>query len=137
MQSSRRKTTAGFTLLELTIAMAVFMMILGATAQSLVSYYVAMDVQQQRHAAVQIACGVLNNMRAVRDANPTSFPTVITDRWPDGALVAPTATLPAETVQVNYVDPNANPLEVTVIVGWNDLRGRPLTQSVTTVLTDV
>lgn len=64
---ARRKE--GVTLLELTLAMAVFAIALGATAQTLISYYVAMDVQQKRAVAAQNCRSVIGAMREIRDTN--------------------------------------------------------------------
>ena len=47
------KRNEGVTLMELTMAVALFSVVLGATAQSLISYYVALDTQNQRHTAIR------------------------------------------------------------------------------------
>ncbi|MBN2310854.1 MAG: type II secretion system protein [Candidatus Hydrogenedentes bacterium] len=136
MRARRSDTERGFTLLELTIAVAVFIVILAATAQALVSYYVTMDIQNQRVAAVRNCTGVISAMRSVRDANPGDFPDAIVDQWPDGAVVSGAGSLPQEQITVHYTDSTANPLEVTVTSQWADLRGRSLTTSVSSLLTD-
>jgi len=136
MPLKRLQTKQGLTLLELTIAMAVFMVILGATAQSLVSYYVALDTQNQRHTAVRNCAGIISNMRDARDANPDSFPDAIVALWPDGSEVAGAGSLPQEVLTVEYVNPNSNPLEITLRSQWVDLRGRPVVLNVSTILTD-
>lgn len=130
------KRNEGVTLMELTFAVALFSVVLGATAQSLISYYVALDTQNQRHTAIRNCTGILSNMRDVRDANPENFPDALTAVWPDETEVGGVGALPQEAVTVDYVDPNANPLEVTVTSEWVDLRGRPMTVSVTTLMTD-
>jgi len=132
----RLKAKQGVTLLELTIAMAVFTVVLGATAQSLISYYVALDTQNQRHTAVRNCTGIVSNMRDVRDANPDDFPDAIVALWPDDAEVEGAGSLPQEVITIDYVNPNANPLEFTVRSRWVDLRGRPVTLAVSTMLTD-
>lgn len=137
MISARRRNREGFTLVELVVAMAVFTMVLGATAQALVSYYAALDFQNQRNTAVRNCTAILSQMREVRDDNPNDFPGAITDEWPDAGAIDGAGTLPQETIDVSYVNPNANPLEVTVRSQWVDLRGRPMTLSVTTMLTGV
>jgi type II secretory pathway pseudopilin PulG len=136
MPLKRLQAKQGVTLLELTIAMAVFMVILGATAQSLVSYYVVLDTQNQRHTAVRNCAGIISYMRDIRDDNPNSFPDAILASWPDGGEVAGAGSLPQEVITVEYVNPNANPLEVTLRSQWADLRGRPVVLNVSTILTD-
>ena len=132
----RLKEKQGVTLLELTIAMAIFTVVLGATAQALVSYYVALDTQNQRHTAVRNCTGIVSNMRDVRDANPDGFPGAVVALWPDGSEVEGAGSLPQESITVDYVNPNANPLEITIRSQWVDLRGRPVTLNVSTMLTD-
>jgi len=130
------KSERGMTLVELTLAVAIFVMVLGATAQSLISYYVALDIQDQRVVATRHCVGVLNTIRDFRDNSPGTFPTAITDRWPSGAEVGGVASLPQEAVVVTYTDPASNPLEVVVASTWKDLRGRQVTARVSTRLTD-
>lgn len=127
----------GFTLVELVMAMAIFTVVLGATAQALVSYYAALDTQNQRNTALRHCAAVISQMRDVRDRSTGNFPAAITTQWPDGAVIDGAGTLPREIIDVDYVDPNANPIEVTVRSQWVDLRGRPMTVSVTTMLTGV
>ncbi len=136
MRLRQLKEKQGVTLLELTVAMAVFTVVLGATAQALVSYYVALDTQNQRHTAVRNCAGIISNMRDVRDANPNSFPDAIVAEWPDGAEVAGVGSLQQEVITVDYGNPSANPLQVTVRSQWVDLRGRPVSLEMSTMLTD-
>jgi prepilin-type N-terminal cleavage/methylation domain-containing protein len=127
---------AGFTLLELTLAMAVLILVLGGTAHTLVSFYGALDIQHQRCAAVQNCRSVLSDMRTVRDANPGNFPNAIVVQWPDASPVVGAGTLPNEVITVTYVNPAANPLEVNVTSRWMDSVGRGVSLSMTTLLTD-
>lgn len=136
MPSRRCRNSEGLTLLELCVAMAVFSIVLGATAQSLVSYYVALDVQNQRHTAIRNCTTVLSAMRDFRDANQENFPDALVTQWPDGQVINGAGSLPGETITVDYTDPGANPLEVTVRSQWNDLRGRPIAVSVTSMLSN-
>ena len=126
----------GVTLLELTIAVAVFAVVLGAAATTLVSFHVAMDLQNQRAVGIQHCRSVLSQIREVRNNNPTNFPGAVLAQWPDGSSVAALASLPQEQLVVGYTNTNANPLEVTVTCMWRDLRGRPAMLSVSTLLTD-
>ncbi|HRI87864.1 MAG TPA: type II secretion system protein [Candidatus Hydrogenedentes bacterium] len=133
MASVRREE--GFTLVELVIAMAMFTVVLGATAQSLISYYAALDLQNQRHTALRNCTAVISQMREVRDTSTDDFPDAILDEWPNAGVVAGVGALPQEQVTVTYADPNANPLRVTVQSSWVDLRGRPVAIQVSTMLT--
>jgi prepilin-type N-terminal cleavage/methylation domain-containing protein len=136
MQSRKRLNTAGLTLLELSMAMAVFSIVLGATAQTLVSYYVALDSQNRRHTAMRNCATVLSNMRTFRDANEEDFPGSLVAQWPAEQPINVVRALPGETITVEYVDVAAVPLAVTVRSRWNDLRGRPMQVSVSTILSN-
>jgi prepilin-type N-terminal cleavage/methylation domain-containing protein len=132
---TRRKARQGYTLLELTLAMALFAVVLGATAQSLVTYHANIEMQNMRSAAAQNARGVLAAMREMRDDPTQAFPAAILAQWPDGQAVPGAGTLPGEQIIVTYADPAANPLEVTVVSVFNDMQGRPVRVQLGTALT--
>lgn len=136
MDKPTRHGQSGFTLLELTIALALFLIVLGVVAQGLIAFYLVMDVQHQRTAAAQIFRGVFADMRAVRDANPGLFPDAVCEAYPDGSTVPGPGLLPNEAIVVRYADDGANPLEVTLTLNWTDLRGRPVQETMATLLTD-
>lgn len=125
----------GFTLLEIMVAIALFAIVLGATAETLISFYSTMDMQGLRAAAAQSCRGVLADMRVVRNANPNTFPQSITATWPEGQEFP--GSISGEVISVNYEDPAANPLVVTVISQTRDLRGRPVTVRVSSALTNL
>jgi len=148
----RRPNTQGVTLLELTVAIALFAIILAGAAQVLISFYAGMDMQQQRHIASQNCVAVLNAMRQERDIeskrsadNRLGFPEALTARWPNGQEIDPITdeegqqvypSLPEESIMVRYTDPDANPIEVTVESSWTDLRGGTMRYSLSTLITD-
>lgn len=136
MRHRRSPGREGFTLLELTLALSVFTIIMGATAQALISYYVVLDMQNQRTAAAEACRGLLSDMRDLRDANPVSFPDAITTEWPDGQNVVDPGLRAGQTLRVDYTDPVANPLEVQVTARWSDVQGHTITVSISTILTD-
>ncbi len=145
-----RKGRTGFSLLELMMAFTIFVVVLGAVAQALITYYGAMAVQRERMTATQHCSIVLNQMRQVRESAAGDFPDVILDTWPDGSsvdldgLLAWEASLPVqqqtqlrqEQILVRYTNTGANPLEVGVIATWRDARNRPISLRMTTLLTD-
>ena len=137
----------GVTLLELTFAMAVFAVALGATAQVLISYYVALDVQQRRATALEHCRSVLGALREIRDA--------ATDDFVEDAL-AWIDTQEASGGEYNYTEifsgmegeavtttcselytggAPADPLLVVVTSAFEDALGRPVTVELESILT--
>ena len=159
MGCKRLSETAGVTLLELTIAVAIFAVALGASAQILVSFYSTMDIQNQRVMVINYCRGLMSDMRNLRDAtadatnadaclHPTTFQERVLCRYAQGSLTLdlnPTtgrdralAKLKSPSVQLQYVDssPTANPLTPTIRVQWRDMRGHLATLALSSSITD-
>lgn len=142
LHRSRGRADSGFTLLEIVIAMALFTVAMAVAAQSLASYYVTMDMQQQRVVAVNHCRTVLDQMRSVRNntpnaaSNTATLVNAILAKFPANVNATGPTTLRNSTVKVTYADTNANPLVATVTVSWSDLRGRAMTMAVTSALSD-
>ena len=68
----RSPRLAGFSLLELTIAIAILMTILSITAQGLVSSHAVMRLQNQRNDAMNSCRAVISNLRQVARELPES-----------------------------------------------------------------
>lgn len=143
-RASERRKRDGFALLELTLAVGIFIVVLGVAAQSLILFYAAMDMQKQRTIAVNECRTVLSQMRAIRSTNPNSeddpanFQDAVLSQYPDGATVAGPANLRNSEMTVTYEDPsaNANPLVPTVTLQWVSLTGREVTVNVSSALAD-
>ena len=144
MAFGRRANNDGLTLLELTLAVAIFAIAIGVAAQTLISFYATMDMQHQRTVAIQHGRSILSDMRTVRDAHPntdeepTNFQTNVLAAFPDGTTMTGPPELTNSEAEITYEDASvsANPLVPTVAVRWDDLRGRRITASVSTALTD-
>jgi len=134
---SRLRDEAGLTLLEVSLSMALFAVVMSVAAQVLLGFSGAMDVQEQRQEAVQHCRAVLAQIRQDRDTSVLPFPGQITAIWNDGREVTdPTiVTLDNEVITVDYADDAADPLRVTITAEWTDMRGRPARTSVSTLLT--
>ena len=137
-------SSEGVTLLELTIAVAIFVVAVGASAQILVSFYATMDMQSQRVVAINHCRSLLSDMRNLRDAfpnsatTPTNFQSAVLAKYPPGAKLEGPARLTRASVTVNYEDanPTANPLAPTVVMEWRDMRGHTCTISLSSAITD-
>ena len=129
----KQKKCAGFSLLELTIAMAVMagglLMILLANTYS----HRTGEAMYERMVATQDAHRTLEMMRA--SSSSGNFPANVTTAYPNGAAVAGFANLSGESVTVTYADPAADPLDVTVTNRWRELNLRNTSTQLRTLLT--
>lgn len=115
--------------------MAIFAVVLGAAAQSLITYYANLEMQNMRAGAAQNARAVIAQMREARDSAEQPFPQSILEQWPHGAVVDDAGTLPGEEIVVTYEDVTANPLEITIVSTFQDMAGRPVRVQLGTALT--
>ena len=150
-------TNRGFTLVELTLAMVIFVVVIGFTAQALASYYASMDLTEQRTEAVQNCVNVINRMRDARRAGgTTAFPDAVVAVFPQGAVIEDDrftpmgerkTSLPEEQISVTYINEIGqpidgeigfmdNPLRVRVSSTWRTLRGGHGTASVISLLSN-
>ncbi len=131
------RESAGFTLLEVTIAMGVFALVMASAAQVLLSFSSSMNIQEQRQQAVQHCRAVLTQMRQDRDTSVLPFPNQIVGTWPNGRQINDPnlVSLSNEIITVTYANAAADPLQVTVTSRWNDMQGRAVSATVSTLLT--
>lgn len=145
------KNSEGVTLLELTLAMAIFAVVIGVTAQSLVTFYARMDLQEQRTTAINVCRSVLNDMRSLRDSSSEEFHDALLEAFPEGMEISAesgwvppgaeepiTWNLKNSMIFITYEDPpdDTNLLVPTVSIVWEDLTGRVVRDTLTTALTD-
>jgi len=134
----------GVTLLELTIAVSIFAVTIAVAAQVLVAFYATMDLQQQRVEAANYCRGVFSQMRTIRDTvpntseQPNRFQDAVFGEFPEGEQDQVPYGLREVMVNLAYESTNgtANPLVPTVTVNWLDMRGRDVSLSLTTAITD-
>ena len=145
------KDNRGVSLMEVTLAVAIFAGVIAVTAQSLASFYVSVDMQEQRIEAVNTCRSVMEALREKRRQFKTDFPDGLLN-WVDERNEASWDTyladnsihqeLEDQTIQVecyNEAGDEAslgdNPIVVHVISSWQDRKGRTLTARVVSVLT--
>ena len=134
--SQELDTRGGFSLLELTLALAVFVVAMGAAAQILISSSTTITLQQQRVMATKDCQALLSEIRAFRNANSDAFPNAIVAQWPNNQTVAGDYHLTDENLTVSYANPASNPLAVTVKARWRNIDGHPAELTVATLMTD-
>lgn len=144
----------GVTLIEVTLAVAIFSVAIAMSAQALISFYAAVDVQEQRAEAMQAARAVLAEARQKRldfelpndqfnwNGMLSWFGQMQSANW-DNFLRNDTAanTLKNHVITVTVLDMEGNvaqngdnPLEVHVRSSWTDLRGREASVEVVGVI---
>lgn len=142
----------GVTLIEVIIAVAILAGVVGATAQSLMSFYVSIDVQEQRMEAVRACQGLMDGIREKRlefkDDFPDALLTWIDDNNDDGwdeflvdnsdhvELGNQELTVTCFNSDGDNAGSGDNPIFVHVTTTWNDRKGRGLEATVVSVLTN-
>lgn len=147
------KNERGMSLMEVTMAVAIFAGVIAVTAQSLVSFYVSIDMQKQRIEAVNSCKAVLAVLREKRDETAADYPETFlgwvsaqeSEGWTEFLKSDEEAGIRLRehtiTVQCLNLDGQAagagdNPVRVHVISRWLDRRGRGMQAQLATVLTD-
>ena len=149
LPSSRRR---GFSLIEVTIAMGIFVVVMGVTAQCLISFYCTMEAQDQRVRAANYVESIFTDMRYLRDCDPNDpesmkppkvgvpkdlnphFRTDLLTRYPNGTTVAGPTTIRGSSRVVAYESTTAEPLKITVTLTYKDIRGRTMTTAMTGIV---
>lgn len=142
----------GVTLMEVTLAVAIFAAVIGVTAHSLMSFYVSIDMQEQRIEAINTCRSVMDSLREKRFQFKANFPEDFLD-WIDEnnesdwesylADNSEHVELAEQEIQVNCFNEAGdeagagdNPIVVEITTEWVDRKGRPLSATVISMLTD-
>lgn len=156
MQRRIMKSDSGVTLMEVTLAVALFAVAIAMSAQALISFYAAIDVQEQRVEAMQAARSVLATVRQKRadfeeeddsyDWNGllSWFGDKEEANWSEFLRSTPGPNyLPNHDIDVTILNmdgeaatPGDNPIEVHVTSSWTDLRGRTVSVEVVGVFSE-
>ena len=142
----------GVTLMEITLAVAIFAAVIGVTAQALMSFYVGIDVQEQRMEAINTCRSVMDGLREKRYEFKESFPEDFlawVEESNDGGWQEYLADnsehveLDEQSIEVacfdqagNAAGAGDNPVVVQVTTNWQDRKGRPVSATVFSMLTD-
>lgn len=129
----------GFSLIELVIAFSMLTIVLTGSMQALLQHFQLLRVREELVSASQNCEGLLSEIRRTRDTAAGVFPGKVVAVFPQNGTTpgvgADLTTLSNEQLTVTYVNPNATPLEITIISNWTDFRGRPMTTRLSTILT--
>lgn len=156
----RRKLsgTSGVTLIEVTVAVAIFAVVIAVSAQTIISTYVGISVQKDRVAAMNSCRTILNACREKRGeyraaeensmVNWTNYFTWIntqnTANWSTYLTeVDGTAALKSHTMNVQLRNMTGgaattadNPIEVHVVATWRDAKNRTMTARLVSRMSD-
>lgn len=147
---------SGVTLMEVTLAVAIFAVAIAMSAQALISFYAALDVQEQRVEAMQAARSVLAEVRQVRrdfqgendafdwngllnwfsENEEAGWEEFLRDEPGMNYLPNHEITVTVRNMDGDVAQPGDNPIEVTVQSSWTDLRGRPASVNVVSVFSE-
>ena len=142
----------GVSLMEVTLAVAIFAGVIGVTAQSLASFYVSIDLQEQRMEAALSCRTVIDAIRERRVQYKDDFPGDLLG-WIEAGNEADWAEflannsehveLDEQSIEVACYNTNGdaagvadNPIMVDVTTTWKDRKGRDMSASIMTMLTD-
>lgn len=156
MSTRKLRPNSGITLMEVTLAVALFAVAIAMSAQALISFYSAIDVQEQRVEAMQAARAVLATVRQKRadfeGENDTYnwngllswFNSNQETGWTAFKRSTPGPNyLPNHDIDVTVLNTDGepatasdNPWEVHVRSTWTDLRGRSVSVEVVGIISE-
>ncbi|HNR33365.1 MAG TPA: hypothetical protein PKI11_20915 [Candidatus Hydrogenedentes bacterium] len=152
MSLERVRAEGGMSLMEVTLAVAVLAGVMAVTAQSLVSFYVSIDIQKQRIEALNSCRAVLGVLREKRHEYAADFPESLlgwvaeheSAGWPAFLKLEQGGTMLREhrltvacfNAEGSPAAANDNPIRVLVTGTWLDRRGRAMQAQLATLLTD-
>lgn len=120
----------GFTLIEIVVSLLLVVpALLGILSLTVYTMKTA-ETSRMVMTAMQDANAVVEQMRKLSEDGLSEVKAT----YPDGTAVSGFSNLTGETIVVDYVDPEEDPLEVTVTVSWQD-RERDMSRQLTTYVT--
>jgi prepilin-type N-terminal cleavage/methylation domain-containing protein len=132
-QSRLSRSQAGFTFVELMIALVVVTLVIGGYIGANVKAQQSAEAMHERTLALQDANRVIELMR--NTSRTGTFPDNVVSAYPDGSTSTGSTHLTDETISVSYASPSANPLDVTIAVTWLSYTQREHTEIVQTYIT--
>lgn len=129
--ATMRKGGRGFTLVEVLMAMLVFVV---AVVALLMLYIGVSSLRESSRNMAQAMADARTVLEEIREASGASLAGVTGTDWTGWASDNNLTSLPDEVVTVEYADEAADPLDITVQVDWTE-RGRARTAVVETLVT--
>ena len=156
MKRKRLSSNSGVTLIEVTLSVAIFAAVIAMSAQALAGFYATSETQEQRVEALQAARAVLSEIRLRRvdfetaddgynwagmlawiaDREALGWPNYVRDAQGANPLRAHSLSVRVTDINGEQADPGDDPLQVQVSSAWQDMRGRPISLSLNTVISE-
>lgn len=128
-----RTHESGITLIEMAVTIGVIAFTIMAVLVANSRVHSMAEASFERSVALQDANQVLERMR--NTAMSGSFPANVTNAFPNNGNVAGFNSLAGERIAVTYVNPAADPLDVTVTISWQENGVRPVNTALRTLMT--
>lgn len=157
MAKRKRCSESGLTLMEVTVSVAIFAVVIGASAQALASFYAAIDQQELRIEAMQSCRAVMGEIRQKREQfynrgddsfswgnwmgwmdtqNDDGWSEHARDSYGDNPLREHEIEVEIRNMDGNEAVAGDNPVEVLVTSTWLDIRGREMHATLITIMTE-
>lgn len=131
----KNHTHAGFTLIELMIALLIASLTLGGYIAANILVQQNNEEMNERTIALQDANRAIEQIRAAARPTTPVFPENVTGAYPDNSTVQGSGNLADEIIRINYEDLTANPLLLTATVTWTSSTRHTRTATVQTYIT--
>ena len=123
----------GLSLVEILFAVSILTVGLVSVMGMVVQTYELNVLNRNRVKAVSAARSVLDGMRGAKAAG-LSVPEELMERFPAGPQPVKDPVLPAQEVEIRYRNFRSDLLLIGVDVAWSDMRGRPASIRLWTIL---
>ena len=131
---------AGFTLIEVVMALGVIAVAVAISAQGLASTYYLVNLQSQRYEAMCHCQSAVSMIRQDRSSLAQGeFPSELKARWLEDVdqtekVVSAEQRLPDEEIYVTFTTEDGTALQATVVAQWRDIQGRIMRERLVTLI---
>lgn len=143
MWKGSRQADEGLTLVEVTLAVAIFAIVIALASQALMSFYVGLDIQEQRVEAMRVCKDLMGAVRTARRDHAAGDFDALTawveakneEMWAEFYRYSQDhEELKDQAISVECALTGGGLLEVRAACGWTDRAGRRQELQLTTLL---
>jgi len=156
MKRRKLHSTSGVTLMEVTLSVAIFAVVIAMSAQALMGFYASVDMQEQRVEALQAARTVLADIRLkrtdfelpddqfdweglrawIQERQEGEWAAYTRDHDEGNLLEGHQISVIVTNMDGEEPNGNDNPLQIRVNTSWLDMRGRRVSATIATVIAE-